>query len=303
MKLSSVLYVTIALITFTLHAKESQIDLMYGVDEKGSITKNWIGYSPDKQNEKKQRAELKPLTEQEQKWAKLIADRVSIWQTQLDKIAVPFASTEVPRHFSIVMGNRGGRDAFTYPSQFPKTIFFNLSVLNRSYGDASSESNRQRIDRIFAHEFTHLLQDNWSEKHPYPITSHVKYALNESYKEGFGHYRSISNKWKDSKGVITEHAENTLKKLELEFVKRIALLASASDEDAKQHLRGLATGPFNKKWGALTVALWLTKEAKGNDHNLIKWVDLGPNGVLQLANKHLPEKLRVELNNSLKHQF
>ena len=78
------------------------------------------------------------------------------------------------------------------------------------------------------------------------------------------------------------------------------LLKNASDEEAAILMKGLSMGPFSKKWGALTVALWLVKEAKGNDEKLIKWVDLGPQGIITLANNHLPEYLKVKLNDKLK---
>ncbi len=52
---------------------------------------------------------------------------------------------------------------------------------------------------------------------------------------------------------------------------------------------------FDQKWGALTVALWLAQEAKGDDHHLQKWVEAGPSDVLTLAQKYLPEDLKGEM--------
>jgi len=276
--------------------------LKYGVDSSGYITEDWIEFDSNgellakgerSKNEKK-------LTIKEKEWALLITSRLSLWEQQFEKIAVPYATTEIPRKVSVVVGNRGFMDAFVHPTKYPSTIFFNLSVFVKSYGSGSDLKNQNRIDRFFAHEYTHLLQYRWKINNPYQLTSHVERALNGSYKEGFGHFRSISNKWKDDKGYITEHAEKTLQSLEIEFVERMVSLKVATDDEAAVLMKGLSMGPFNKKWGALTVALWLVKEAKGNDKNLIKWVDLGPKGIITLANNHLPKKLKTKLNNALK---
>ena len=56
---------------------------------------------------------------------------------------------------------------------------------------------------------------------------------------------------------------------------------------------------YSEKWGALTVALWFVKESAGDDKNLIKWINYGPNGILTLALKHLPVELKDSLKSSL----
>ncbi len=66
------------------------------------------------------------------------------------------------------------------------------------------------------------------------------------------------------------------------------------------YIEGNILGPFNTKWGALTVALWSVKEAKGNDGNLTKWVVLGPKGIIALANNHLSKDLKVKFNSVFK---
>jgi len=282
-------------------AVENEITLKYGVDKYGYATDDWLASGsnlelPHKDVTSKQE---KKLTAEEKEWVELIASRISLWETQLDKIAVPYAKTETPRKVSVVVGNRGTMDAFVHPTKFPSKIYFNLGVLVKSYGSGKDEANKNRIDRIFSHEFTHLLQHRWSKENPYPLANPLERALTDSYKEGFGHFRSISNKWKNEGGQITEHAEKTLKALEFVFVERMISLKNATDEEARVLMEGLSVGPFHRKWGALTVALWLVKESNGNDEKLIEWVDFGPKGIISLANKHLPKKLKLKLNAAL----
>ena len=296
------LLIILVLISSSTKAEENKITLKYGVNKSGYVTDDWIEFDSNGEllaKDKRSKNEKK-LTIKEQQWADLIASRISIWETQLDQIAVPYATTEIPRRLYVVVGNRGFMDAFAHPTKYPSKMFFNLSVFVKSYGSGKDVKNKNRIDRFFAHEYTHLLQYRWKIQNPYELTNHVERALNGSYKEGFGHFRSISNKWKDDNGHITEHAEKTLKSLEAVFVERMVSLTNATDDEADVLMKGLSMGPFNKKWGALTVALWLVKEAKGNDENLIKWVDLGPKGIMILANNHLSEELKAKLNNAVK---
>ena len=292
------LFVYASLFSPESKAEDANIEIRYAVNERGEATGEWVDNKLALNEKNKNHA--KKLTPAELNWAKLIQSRTQVWESQLEHIAVPFQTINRPKKITLVLGNEGGRDAFTLTSMFPNKIYFNLSVLSNSYKNANTEKNRNRIDRIFAHEYTHLLQHRWSEKNPFPLTNHFNLALNEAYKEGFGHFRSISKKWKDENGLITEHGEKALSRLEAVFVERMSLLITASNVEAQEYLKGLSTGPFHKKWGALTVALWLTKEANGQDKNLVQWVNWGPEGVLMLADKYLPINLKNKLNQSLK---
>jgi len=296
------LLVAITAISVSVLAKENKIILSDAVDKSGYISEEWIEVRANREvftTEHLSKKEKK-LTAEEMTWAKLIASRVRTWQTQLDQIAIPFSSLEIPRELSIVIGNRGTDDAFVYGNKLDSKVYFNVNVMTREYGDGKNEVNKERIDRIFAHEYTHLLQKRRSIKTPYKMNSNLDRALIATYKEGFAHYRSISTKWKDNNGFITEHGEKALKYLENAFVERIISLKDATSDETKILMKDLSRGPFHKKWGALTVALWLTKESKGNDKKLVDWVDSGPQGILVLANKYLPEELRLKLNNELK---
>jgi hypothetical protein len=95
---------------------------------------------------------------------------------------------------------------------------------------------------------------------------------------------------------LTPHAREVLARLEPIFVERLSALPYANEKDIPNLMQGLSMGPFDRKWGALTVALWLAQEAAGDDRNLQKWVEAGPTGVLSLAEKYLPEELRRKIS-------
>ncbi len=134
----------------------------------------------------------------------------------------------------------------------------------------------------------------WRKQRGVEFNSPFEFALWECLTEGLENYRSLSNKWLHANGALTPHAQAALQRLQPIFVERLAALEHATEEEAVQLLEGLSRGTFDQKWGALTTALWLAQEARGDERNLRKWVEAGPLGVLQLARKYLPAQLKVK---------
>ena len=238
-------------------------------------------------------ANKKGLSEEEALWAGLIKGKVSTWLTMIDSLQIPFQAVTPPDTVGILLGNQGGEDAFVYAHA---TICFDLDKLQSQYGSASTSANSGRIDRFFAHEFTHVLHKAWRKKRGLELASPFDHALWECLTEGLGNYRSLSDRWISSGGNLTPHAREVLLRLQPVFVERLTALQYATAETAEPLLAGLSMGPFDQKWGALTVALWLAQEARDDDHHLQKWVETGPMGVLMLAQKYLPEDLRKEMS-------
>lgn len=270
--------------------------LEHGVREDGRPTSRWIEaiYARrDKDTIERLKETSKPFTGEEQLWAELIQNRINVWKERIDSLSIPFKEVELPDSVFVLMGNAGGEDAFAYKDS---TIGFDLSKLQQIYGSASKPENQDRIDRFFSHEMTHIYHKAWKKEHGIEINSPLEYALWDCLVEGIGNYRSLSNKWVSKEGVLTERAKNTLKELQPIFVERLIALEHATEEESIELLEGLSSGSFTKKWGALTSALWLAREARGNDINLQPWIESGPWGILELANKYLPEELRKRLS-------
>ncbi|MGH7455464.1 MAG: hypothetical protein ACRENG_29190 [bacterium] len=266
-----------------------------GMSDDGAVTSEWIEAIRQRHDDEALAAILaskKRLSEEEALWAGLIKRKVSTWLTMIDSLQIPFQAITPPDTVAILLGNLGGEDAFVYSHV---TICFDLNKLHSQYGAASTNVNSSRIDRFFAHEFTHLLHKAWRKKHGLELESPFEYALWECLTEGLGNYRSLSDKWILEGGKLTPHAQEVLSRVQPIFVKRLSALEQATAEEAAPLLEGLSMGPFDQKWGALTVALWLAQEAKGDDHNLQQWVEAGLSGVLILAQKYLPEDLKGEM--------
>lgn len=293
----------VVLHTDKLHSQVYQKDLTsdtvlfleHGIKEDSRPTSKWIEaiYARrDKETIEKLKETSKHFTTEEQLWVELIESRKNVWFGWIDSLSIPFKKVELPDTVFILLGNAGGEDAFTYKDS---TIGFDLSKLQQIYGSASKPENQDRIDRFFSHEMTHIYHKAWREKHGVVINSPLEYALWDCLVEGIGNYRSLSGKWVSKEGMLTERSKNTLNELQPVFVERLIALKHATEEESIELLEGLSSGSFTKKWGALTSALWLAQEAKGDDANLQPWITGGPWGILELADKYLPEELRKTL--------
>jgi hypothetical protein len=234
----------------------------------------------------------RPWSEGESAWARLIEARAPDWPDLYSDLLIPFPDVEAPAQVRIILGNQGGNDAFVSGEDL---IGFDLGRLLAAYGPASTNGNADRIDRFFAHEYTHILHKAWRRKADLVISTPLEQALWRCLAEGIGNYRSLSARWRDENRHLTPHAIETLERLQPIFTERIAKLESASDEEGVILMEGLSVGPFDQKWGALTVALWLAREAEDGDQKLAYWIERGPWGILDLAQKNLPADLSGRL--------
>jgi len=269
------------------------IQVVLGVETDGRATEQWLAMirkrlpAPSYASLAPSR---KPLTPQERLWADLIRSRAAAWQSRRDLLADPFPGVQPPRRVVIVMGNRGGDDAFTHD---PRTIGFDLAALQATYGDATDADNPDRVDRFLDHEYTHLLQKAWMADHPYSDDSLLEEALLDIWLEGIGNYRSLSPRWRADRGRATETTAGALARLEPRFAARMAALACASEADGRALMADLSRGRFEDKWGALTAALWLDVEASVDDEALRRFVAEGPDGVWALARRHISPPLKA----------
>lgn len=232
------------------------------------------------------------LTDGESAWVALIESRRAAWAREIPTLAMLFSPVTPPARALIVLGNRGGSDAFAHDST---TIGFDLAQLQVSYGAATEPRNTDLIDRLFRHEYTHPMQKAWFLLHPWRAESPLQAALVDIWLEGQGNYYSLSERWRSQKGRRTETTQIALSALEPRFVVRLSALACAPPEQVPLLRQGLSSGRFDQKWGALPIALWLEDERPASLEALRKLVVAGPSGVWDLAARHLPEQLRRAL--------
>jgi hypothetical protein len=264
-----------------------RVRVVSGVDSTGLATDQWLDIlrrrlTPARLDSL--RAIRRPLSADERDWSAMIELHSKQWPAEVAAVAAIFEPAGLPESILVVLGNRGGEDAFTHDAT---TMAFDLSALQRVYGAAGDAENALRIDRFFRHELTHLLQKRWLALHPWPASSPLRVALLDIWTEGLGNVYSLSERWRPIGGMPAAATTSALAKLEPLFVARLSALACADSARGAALLAGLSNGPFEQKWGALPAALWLADEARSNEGALRDFVRAGPDGVWDLARRHL----------------
>jgi hypothetical protein len=104
----------------------------------------------------------RPLTAEELAWKKLFESKAALWNSLRENLRAPFGNGDVPDTVYVLLGAFGADDAFTYQYN---TICFDVTAYQAAYGAATLPGNSEKMDRIFAHEFTHLLHKDWLRRH------------------------------------------------------------------------------------------------------------------------------------------
>lgn len=240
------------------------------------------------------------LTTEEQAWEKLIASKTEKWNAFKDSLAVPFDDVFTSDTIYVLLGFPGNDDGFTYGYQ---TVCLDLTALNNAYGRADLPENNNRIDRIFAHEYTHLLHKIWANNKGLRLETFKDSILWECLYEGIGMYRSLNPKWMPVAGKLPGLSKTTLENLYPIFVDRLTTIETAktlTQEEKERLNKNLSRGAVNQKWGAFPVAIWLAMEGNGDDRKLKPWIDKGPESVIQLANKYLIGNYKQKFNAAFK---
>jgi hypothetical protein len=266
---------------------QETIRIILGVTDSGAATPQWSSMLRERLTAarfEQVSGIRRPLGDDERAWLKLIRSRVPLWERERQAVARPYAGVQPPASVTVVVGNQAasGDDAFTHDAT---TIGFDLGELHSAYGDATRPENAVRIDRFFRHEYAHLVQRAWLLAHPWGSTSPQADALLEIWKEGLGNYHSLSGRWAEN-GEASKVAKDRLAVLEPRFAARLAALACATPQQAAALTADLSRGPFDEKWGALPVALWLAT-APDVPQALRDLVQAGPEGVWDLASRRL----------------
>ncbi len=223
-------------------------------------------------------------TTDEEAWARLIEAESHRWPAAADSLGRLFELAPLPA-VRIVLGNRGAEDAFTHDSS---TIGMDLAALQRVYGAAAEPINRDRVNRFFRHEYVHTLQKRWLVHHPFRARSFLDDAVFDAWAEGLGNYFSLSGDWRPAGGAPSPLTAAALAQLEPILVARFAALACADSAAAGSLVKGLSSGPFTKKWGALPVALWLLADQESDRGTLRRFAIGGPPAFWALAERHVP---------------
>ena len=246
---------------------------------------------------------VKPLSISENAWLNLIKSKENSWNQMKDSLKIPFGDIYINDTTYVYLGYQGNDDGFTYKYQ---TVCFDLTALNRAYGSAKDSVNDNRIDRIFTHEYTHVLHKEWARQKKLVLKTFQDSILWECMYEGIGMYRSMSVKWRPIGDSLSPTASKNFENLYPTFVERLTTIETSKElsfNDKKRLHKNLSRGSMKQKWGALPMGVWLALEAKGNPENLKTWIDKGPNAVIPLALKHLSGEHKIKFEKVFMNQF
>lgn len=301
MKITQVIYLPLFFVVLMVWACQSKqargiVEVKKGFTNN-HVTSDWLNALLTRQS-KSYLDSLKhierSLSPSENDWLKLIQSKKLRWNSFRDSLSVPFQDIQLSDTIYVLAGSLGDDDGFTFEHQ---TICLDVTALNANYGTVDNAENDERIDRIFSHEYTHLLHKAWARKNNLVLKNFKDSILWECLYEGIGMYRSLSKKWTagDSIPGITRDALNKLYPVFVDRLIQVYQLEHPTNEEKISLNKNLSRGNVDQKWGAFPMAIWLKQEAKGNDRTLINWVNAGPNGAILLALKYLPEPHRSKL--------
>jgi hypothetical protein len=233
-----------------------------------------------------------PLSPHAAAWLGVLEDALPRLEERVAEVAALF---DVPlMNALVVVGNRGSSDGFGW---VPDHIGINVQAFAETYGPPN-ESATDRMIRIVAHEYLHLLTYAFYPNHRELRQTPLDRALWTIFFEGIGDYVSVSRRWHpDEHGEYSQAADDTLKKLEPIFVERLEKLATAADADERELRTGISMGKFDRKWGSLTFALWLHSEVKrcGEQQTLQTVIRMERDSVLSLALRYAGPEFKTRL--------
>ena len=256
------------------------------VREDGTATRVWtdgiaIAIGEDAANELA--SENVPLTQKAEAWLQVLREALPRIELRCRELARLFDVQAI--NAVIVAGNRGSSDGFGW---VPNYIGINLQAFANAYGPPG-ENAADRMIRITAHEYLHLLSYAFYPDHHQLRSTPLDRGLWTIFFEGIGDYVSMSSRWlPDEDGSYSKIAAERLKELEPILVDRLEKLATASKEREEELRAGISMGSFEKKWGSLPFALWLRREVSlcGEADTLRAVFRLEREGVLLLALRH-----------------
>jgi hypothetical protein len=229
-------------------------------------------------------AQRRPLQPDELAWFNLVKAQLERWRTTIPELNRPFVGATPPPRLVLLLGNAGGNDGFTYRTD---TICFDLADWRENYGPADAPGNDDRVQRVLSHEYTHLLVARWTEKHPFPRTTPYRRAVYVLFNEGLGNYYSLSQAWRAKDGMLPDAAQVVLTRNTPILLDRMQRLQTATREDEAALTNNLSSGPFDRKWGAVTIALWLSQDQSSDPDALRRFIAAGPVDVPAFIQRHL----------------
>ena len=276
-------------------SEQPLLSIELSVREDGTASPVWtegIAIAIGKETAEAFARESIPLSPHAEAWLGVLEEALPRIEVRAAEVAALF---DVPlMNALVVVGNRGSSDGFGW---VPNYIGINVQAFAETYGPPD-EGASDRMIRIVAHEYLHLLTYAFYPNHRALRQTPLDRALWTIYFEGIGDYVSVSRRWHpDEQGNYSQVTDDTLKMLEPTFVERLEKLAKPAGADERELRAGIAMGKFDRKWGSLSFALWLHSEVKrcGEEQTLQAVIRMERDSVLSLALRYAAPEFKTRL--------
>lgn len=276
----------LALALAALGMAPARIRTELGIQADGAMSARWHAAIVDRHDAatlRRLEAERRTLQPAEQQWMRLVQREADGWSAQRPALDALFDGVPAPQQLSILFGNIGGNDGFTLGDD---TICMDLRDLVQAYGSADGPENAARVRRFLSHEYVHLMAHRWRRLHQVPLETPLQRAWWALYNEGLGNYFSLSSKWLPVAGSLPPVARAALAENVPILQERLRRFARATPEQETELMQGLSIGPFPRKWGALTIALWLAEDAAADPDAVRRFAQAGPAGIADFVARH-----------------
>ena len=272
------------------------LSLLNSVQEDGTASELWgagiaIAIGEDRANELI--AASMPLSETALAWYRVLEESLPLASRRAGELVTMFDAQLMDA--IVVTGNRGSSDGFGW---VPDNIGINVQAFAETYGPPDAGAT-DRMVRIVAHEYLHLLTYAFYENHAELRQTPYDRALWTIFFEGVGDYVSMSSRWlPDADGNYSPTTAQALESLEPILVERLEALITATDENERELRRGIASGKFDRKWGSLPFGLWLRSETQrcGEANTLRTIMRMERDSVLLLAARYVAPELRPRIH-------
>lgn len=274
---------------------DPRFELELCVSDDGTATETWtqgIAVALGRPKAEAFSREVHPLTPEAEAWLGVLRTTLPEVARRAPELASWFDLR--PLDVVVAAGNRGSSDGFGW---VPHHIGVNVQEFADVYGPPD-EGATDRMARILAHEYVHLLTYAFYPDHRERRDTPLDRALWTMFFEGIGDYLSVSARWlPDEAGNYSPVTATTLQRLEPVLVERLEALVDAPASRERELRRGICMGKFDEKWGSLPVALWLHSEARrhGERATLEATIRNERHGVLPLALAYADPALRPRL--------
>ena len=272
------------------HAPGRRVSVTVALDRHGRLAPQWIGLIRDRIDANELagvRMSPRALSGDDTQWISAIRSGAPSWIKDIGRLDAPFGADRPPVVLAVVVGNGGGDDAFSTP---PNLIAFDLAALGNTYGAVDPAALPTLVGRLLSREYMRLRLNaylagngwapDWAAKDPFLA------ALRNLYVQGLSTLRGIEGdpRWLTADNSLTPEAKKVLVDLQPVVVERLkGLAAKPSPQVANGWLHDMSQGPFERRWGALPIALWLATDTGYDAGRIAAWIGGKPDGLLQLA--------------------